>query len=54
MGNYLVIPFGYFLRGNEGLWIYADRICEPIEVGNIYSSHPPLLVPLLGRIKGEY
>ena len=31
----------------------ADRLCEYIEVGNTYSCYPHLLVPLLGKFKGE-
>ena len=52
-GSYLVITFGYSLRGNEELWVDADRLCQHIEVGNTGGHSPHLLIPLLGRFEGE-
>ena len=52
-GAYLVITFGYSLRGNEGLWVDADCLCRNIEVGKTYRHAPNMLVPLIGRFKVE-
>ena len=47
-GAYLVIAFGYSLRGNEGFWVDAGRLCAHIAVGKFDARTPHLLVPLLG------
>ena len=52
-GAYLVITFGYDMRLNEGFWVDAGHLCEHIEVGNTDSRSPHMLVPLLGRFKGD-
>ena len=50
---YLCVTYCYSLRGNEGLWVDADRLCENIRVGKRDSRCPHILIPLLGRFKGE-
>jgi hypothetical protein len=54
--GYIVVTFGYsLLRGHEGFWTDAGRLCEGIRTGR----NPPVgelrhvLVSLLGRFKGE-
>ncbi len=51
--SYLVISFGYSLRGNEGFWVDAERLCSHIRVGKYDDREPHVLIPLLGRFKGE-
>jgi len=54
-GYIVVVTFGYSLRGHEGFWMDAGRLCEGIRTGR----NPPVgelrhvLVSLLGRFKGE-
>ena len=52
-GAYLVITFGYSLRGNKGFWVDADRLCKHIGVGKHDGRQPHVLIPLLGRFKSE-
>jgi hypothetical protein len=53
--GYIVVTFGYSLRGHEGFWTHAGRLCERIRTGR----NPPVgelrhvLVSLLRRFKGE-
>ena len=50
---YLCVTYGYSLRGNEGLWVDTDKLCENIQVGKRDQRCPHVIVPLLGRFKGE-
>ena len=52
-GGYIVATFGYSLRGNEGFWVDADRLCKHIGVGKHDGRQPHVLIPLLGRFKSE-
>ena len=52
-GAYLVIAYGYSLRGYEGFWVDAQRLCDNITVGKHDERCPHLIVPLLGRFKAE-
>jgi len=53
--GYIAVTCCYGLRGNEGMWVDADRLRRGIRVGEIPSrneiSH--IIVSLLGRFKGE-
>ena len=52
-GSYLVIAYGYSLRGYEGFWVDAKRLCDYISTGKDDDRCPHLIVPLLGRFKSE-
>lgn len=52
-GAYLCVAYGYSLRGNEGFWVDADRLCKNISVGKYDKRCPHVIVPLLGRFKSE-
>jgi hypothetical protein len=54
-GGYMVVTYGYSLRGNEGLWVCGDRLQEFIDVGKEGDqlSGPHVIVPLIGFFKGE-
>ena len=54
-GGYMVVTYGYSLRGNEGLWVCGDRLREGIAVGREgdHLSGPHVLVPIIGFFKGE-
>jgi len=53
--GYIAVTYCYGLRGNEGMWVDADRLRRGIRVGEIpfrnEISH--IIVSLLGRFKGE-
>jgi hypothetical protein len=53
--GYIVVTFGYSLRGHEGFWTDAGRLCEGIGTGRNPSvgERRHVLVSLLGRFKGE-
>ena len=50
---YLCVTYGYSLRGNEGFWVDADRLCRHIRVGKHDERCPHVIIPLLGRFKSE-
>ncbi len=53
-GGYISVTYGYSLRGNEGLWVDAERLIEGIDIGrNPTHERPHVIVSLLGRFKGE-
>ena len=53
--GYIVVTFGYSLRGHEGFWTDAGRLCEGIGTGRnpAVGERRHVLVSLLGRFKGE-
>ena len=53
LGAYLCCTYGHSLRGNEGLWVDADRLCRHIEIGKYDQRAPHVLISLLGRFKSE-
>ncbi len=50
---YMCVTFGFSLRGNEGLWVDADRLIEGINIGRHDPRAKHVIVALLGRFKGE-
>ena len=50
---YIAVTFGYSLRGNEGLWVDAQRLIDNINVGKNDPRAAHVIVCLLGRFKGE-
>ena len=52
-GAYLVITYGYSLRGYEGFWVDAERLCKHIDCGKHDPRQGHIAVPLLGRFKAE-
>ena len=53
LGAYLCCTYGHSLRGNEGLWVDADRLCRHIGMGKYDQRAPHVLISLLGRFKSE-
>ena len=48
LGCYLIISFGFSLRGNEGFMVEAGGLINHINDGNAMDeSHPHVLIPLL-------
>ena len=52
-GVYFVTVYGSSLRGNEGFMMDAQGLCNHISVGARDDKVPHVLVPLLGKFKGE-
>ena len=52
-GAAFVILFGGALRGGEVLLLEASELCKRIGDGRMHRSAPHVLVPLMGRFKGE-
>ncbi len=52
-GAAFVILFGGALRGGEVLLLEASELCKRIRDGKVHRSAPHVLVPLMGRFKGE-
>ena len=50
---YIAVTFGYSLRGNEGLWVDAQRLIDNINVGKNDPRASHVIICLLGRFKGE-
>ena len=50
---YICVTFGYSLRGNEGLWVDAQRLIDGINVGKHDPRASHVIISLLGRFKGE-
>ena len=53
LGAYMCCTYGHSLRGNEGLWVDADRLCRHIGLGKFDQRGPHVLISLLGRFKSE-
>ena len=55
VAGYIAVAYGYALRGNEGFWVDAQRLCDNLHVGrNPPVGEPPhIVVSLLGRFKNE-
>lgn len=51
--GYVCVAFGYSLRGNEAFWVDADRLIKHIELGREDPNIPHIVVPILGKFKGE-
>ena len=52
-GAAFVILFAGALRGGEVLLLEASELCKRIRDGKHHSKEPHVLVPLMGRFKGE-
>ena len=52
-GAAFVILFGGALRGGEVLLLEASELCKRVQAGKNHRSAPHVLVPLMGRFKGE-
>ena len=52
-GAAFVVLFGGALRGGEVLLLEASELCKRIGDGKIHRTAPHVLVPLMGRFKGE-
>ena len=52
-GAAFVILFGGALRGGEVLLLEASELCKRIGDGRMHRPAPHVLVPLMGRFKGE-
>ena len=50
---YTTVTFGYSLRGNEGIWVDAQRLIDNINVGKNDPLAGHVIACLLGRLKGE-
>ena len=52
-GAAFVVLFGGALRGGEVLLLEASELCKRIGDGKSHRTAPHVLVPLMGRFKGE-
>ena len=52
-GAAFVILFGGALRGGEVLLLEVSELCKRVQAGKNHRSAPHVLVPLMGRFKGE-
>ena len=50
---YICVTFGFSLRGNEGLWVDAQRLIDGINIGKHDPRASHVIISLLGRFKGE-
>ena len=53
LGCYFVVCFGSSLRGNEGFMMEAQGMRLYVEKGRNEVANPHVVVPLLGRDRGE-
>lgn len=51
--GYVCVAYGYSLRGNEAFWVDADRIIKHIDLGRNDPDIPHIVIPILGKFKGE-
>ena len=47
------MPFCAALRGGELFLVEASELCRRIREGKSHLKHPFVIVPLMGRFKGE-
>ncbi len=53
LAAYLCVTYGLSLRGNEGFWVDANRLCDHVLLGKNDSREGHINVALLGRFKSE-
>ena len=52
-GGYMVVTFGYSLRGNEGFWVDAEKLVSGLNIGRNNRDLGHVVISLLGKFKGE-